>query len=107
MHVKLRYKAPQGRKSKLVSYTVRDRGDGLAQATNAFRFAASVSAFGLLLRNSPHARDMSMGEVFALASGALGRDDRGYRREFLGLVQAAARMRGETVRGGPVASIAR
>ena len=107
MHVKLRYKAPQGRKSKLVSYTVRDRGDDLTQATNAFRFAASVSAFGLLLRNSPHAQDMSMGEVFALASGALGRDDRGYRREFLGLVQAAARMRGETVRGGPVASIAR
>ena len=48
-----------------------------------------------------------MGEVFALASGDLGREDRGYRREFLGLVQTAAQMRGETVRGGPVASIAR
>jgi len=104
MHLKLRYKTPQGRRSKLVSYGVRDEGESLANASNAFRFAASVTAFGLLLRESKFSGDTSLTDVYALASGALGRDREGYRHEFLDLVQSAASLMGEHVE--PVTAVA-
>ncbi|MGB1698587.1 MAG: vWA domain-containing protein [Nannocystaceae bacterium] len=105
LHLKLRYKNPQGRKSKLVSYAVRDDGDDLASASNAFRFAASVTAFGLLLRGSKFSTDSSLADVYALASGATGRDREGYRGEFLQLVRRAADLRGESIE--PVTAVAR
>lgn len=105
LHLKLRYKTPQGTRSKLVSYAVQDKGGDLTSASNAFRFAASVTAFGLMLRDSKFSSDGSLADVYALASGALGRDREGYRAEFLQLVRTAASLRGEDL--APVTAVAR
>ena len=96
MHVKLRYKQPAGHKSTLLSFAVRDDERSLAQASDNFRFSAAVAGFGMLLRDSKFVGESSFSDVYQLASGALGRDEHGYRKQFLSLVQRAARAKGET-----------
>ena len=86
MFVKLRYKAPDGERSRLIEHPVRER---VAEASIDLRFAASVAAFGMLLRESEHCRDFSLRDVARLARGALGEDEHGYRAEFVRLVSAA------------------
>lgn len=73
---------------------VRDLGKTVSQAGDDFRFAASVAAFGMLLRGSPHAGDATWREVLELAQASLGADPGGYRAEFLELVRAAAELSG-------------
>lgn len=81
--VKLRYKQPDGEQSKLLQQIVKNRVQ--AQTTNRFRFSAAVAAFGMRLRNSPHAQ-ISYDKIHQLARGALGRDQQGHRKEFMGMV---------------------
>jgi Ca-activated chloride channel family protein len=95
MLLKLRYKLPRGHRSQLISFPVRDLEAPLARASEDFRFAAAVAELGLLLRDSPHAPQASFRQVLALAEPALGRDVHGHRREFLALVEQAARLKGE------------
>jgi Ca-activated chloride channel family protein len=87
MSVKLRYKAPDGDVSRLVAVTVPDRPTGVARNLG---FAASVAAFGMLLRQSEHRGDASYLEVLELARNNRGEDPRGYRAEFIRLVQLAS-----------------
>lgn len=54
------------------------------------RFAASVAAFGQLLRGGKYPGDFGYDAVEALAKGALDQDSEGYRREFVALVKRAA-----------------
>ncbi len=88
--VKLRYKAPLGRQSRLLEVPV--RAGASAAPSEAFRFSAAVAAFGMLLRDSAYRGNASYALVDELARGALGVDPGGYRREFLGLVQGASRL---------------
>lgn len=88
--VQLRYKRPDDSSSVLVQQTFLDRGEG---GSGDMRFAASVAAFGMLLRGSEHVGDYSLGDVLELARGSLGDDEEGYRREFLGLVREARAQR--------------
>jgi Ca-activated chloride channel family protein len=90
--VKLRYKAPLGRTSRLIEFPVRGSASSLEQTSEAFRFSAAVAGFGMLLRGSTHRGAASFPMVSSLASGALGPDRNGYRREFLGLVERAERL---------------
>lgn len=87
--LKLRYKQPQAETSQLLTRTVQDRGQTLAQMPADFRFAAAVAGFGMVLRNSPHRGDWTIPQSKALAEGALGRDPNGYRKEFLTLLSRA------------------
>ena len=89
MTVKVRYKHPEGRRSRLLSKVVPARALRMDDASQDTRFASAVAAFGLLLRRSPSARGISMDQVRELASGSLGEDRHGLRREFLELVEAA------------------
>jgi Ca-activated chloride channel family protein len=84
--VKVRYKAPDGDRSRLLSRPVRDDA---TDPSSDFRFQAAVAEFGLVLRNSPHRGRADLGRVIATARGALGDDPDGYRAEFVRLVQAA------------------
>ena len=84
--VQLRYKRPDDSRSVLVQQAFVDRG---GNGSGDSRFAASVAAFGMLLRTSEHIGDFSLGDVLELARGSLGDDEEGYRREFLGLVREA------------------
>jgi len=86
--IKLRYKKPDGDISKLVTHPVLDTHTEWAATSDNFRFSAAVAEFGLLLRNSEFKQQASFQQVITLAKGAKGKDEEGYRSEFMRLVQA-------------------
>ena len=88
--VKLRYKKPDGDKSKLIEIplTAEDIPDFDA-ASEDFRFTSAVAAFGMKLRGSPDAGKISWPEIQEIARGALGHDPGSYRAEFLTLIEKA------------------
>ena len=85
MYVKIRYKDPDGTKSKLLEQAVADRS---GSPSVDFRFATAVAGFGMLLRDSKHAGDLTLSDVVGLAEKGKGDDPRGYRGEFIRLVEA-------------------
>jgi Ca-activated chloride channel family protein len=85
--VKLRWKQPEGDTSTLLEVPLAERGGGFDAASVDLRFAAAVAAFGMILRDSEHKGTASLPLVAELAGSALGRDDGGYRAEFLDLVR--------------------
>ena len=87
--VKLRYKAPDGDKSKLIKLGVVDMGASYGTASDDFKFAAAVAGFGMLLRDSPHKGSLTYDAVLELASSAANRDAQGYRHKFIALVRKA------------------
>jgi Ca-activated chloride channel family protein len=87
--VKLRYKEPDGMTSKLMQFPVSDRGTAWAQASRDFKFASAVAALGMILRDSPHKGNATLGSVLELAEAGKGADKQGYRAEFIELVGAA------------------
>lgn len=89
MTVKLRYKAPDGDTSKLLSHAVKSTGIQKAPSQN-LRFAAAVAEFGQLLRDSEHKGTSSYASVLKRAREAKGVDLEGYRAEFIRLVEKAA-----------------
>jgi Ca-activated chloride channel family protein len=89
--VKLRYKDPEGSASRLLSRAVSARV-AAGRGSERVRFAASVAAFGMLLRESEHRGQADWPMVIELAQGARGRDETGYRAEFVTLAQSAARL---------------
>ncbi|MCA9651440.1 MAG: VWA domain-containing protein [Myxococcales bacterium] len=97
MTVKLRYKRPQGTRSKLLSTPIRDQDGSLSEASEDFRFSAGVAELGLLLRGSKWRADATFGQAHELAASALGRDAHGRRAELLGLIQQAAALSGESI----------
>lgn len=88
--VKLRYKPPKEETSKLISraVTVASRR-AFTEAPEDIRFAAAVVGFGMLLKKSPYTGRFDWKAVTAAAKGAKGVDDKGYRAEFLRLVEKA------------------
>lgn len=87
--LKLRYKEPDGAESKLLTSVVKDSGRSFAQAGQDFQFAASVAAFGLVLRDSQFKGDLTLAAVEELATASRGADEEGYRAEFIELVKQA------------------
>jgi Ca-activated chloride channel family protein len=83
--VKVRYKEPTGRESRLLATPVNSMDDG--GPSDDLRFASAVAGFGMLLRNSEHRGSLHAGQVVDLAESAIGPDPEGYRREFLEMVQ--------------------
>ena len=98
MLLKLRYKQPRGARSKLLTFTVRDTETPLSKASANFKWSAAVAEFGMMLRGSKHAKTGSFSQIRGLAKSSLGDDRNGYRKEFLALVDQAARLKGD---GGP------
>ncbi len=92
MTLKLRYKAPDGDTSQLASFPVRDSGKSLAATSEDYRFSAAVAALGMILRDSSHRGSANFALVESLARGSLGRDEGGYRREFLTLLDGVRRL---------------
>ena len=84
LYVKVRYKDPDGSESRLLALPVADRS---RPPSGSFRFAAAVAGFGMLLRDSPHAGALSADDVISLAERGRGDDPRGYRGEFIRLVE--------------------
>ena len=88
--VKLRYKAPDGDKSKLIEIPLTaDDIPAFDTASEDFRFASAVAAFGMKLRGSPEAGKISWSEIQNIARAALGNDPGTHRAEFLTLIEKA------------------
>jgi Ca-activated chloride channel family protein len=87
--LKIRYKDPDGSQSKLLEVPLVDAGRSFSSASTDYRFAASVAAFGMILRDSPYKGNASLGAVLDMAEGSRGADRNGYRQEFIGLVNRA------------------
>jgi Ca-activated chloride channel homolog len=90
LYVNVRYKQPNANKSELLQHAVRD---GVVKPSVDTRFAASVAAFGMLLRESAHRGVADYDLVLELANNGLGEDVGGYRREFVRLVEQARALR--------------
>lgn len=87
--VKLRYKQPDGNKSKLMEKVLPYSNQEITAAPEDFRMAAAVAAFGQLLRNSAFKGTATYNEVLAWAGNSKGTDTEGYRAEFIQLVKKA------------------
>ena len=92
--VKLRYKAPRGTTSQLLSQPLVGAPVAIANASADFRFAAAVAQFGLLLRQSEQRGTATWVATEQLANGARGSDTDGYRAELVRLVQLAKGLSG-------------
>ena len=90
--VKLRYKQPDKDVSKKIELVVKD--DKKNQVSPDFHFASAVAMYGQLLSDSDFKADASYEKVVALAKKGLNNDERGYRREFIRLVEAASGLTG-------------
>jgi Ca-activated chloride channel family protein len=89
LFVKLRYKDPNGSRSRLLSTAVRDID---VVPSSDFTFAASVAAFGMILRDSKYCGAADLAAVLRWTRSSVGRDHEGYRREFVRMVEEAQRL---------------
>jgi Ca-activated chloride channel family protein len=91
--VKLRYKEPTGDTSRLLEMPIANKPVTFAKASQDLRFAASVAAFGMLLRDSEFKGKADFGQVSEWANSATGKDPHGDRHEFLKLVELASSLK--------------
>jgi Ca-activated chloride channel family protein len=87
MTVKLRYKAPDGDKSRLIEHPV---AAGIRAAMSpVIGFASAVAEFGMLLRDSPFRGSSSFSAAAARAREYRGSDEHGHRAELIRLIGIA------------------
>ena len=90
--VKFRYKKPNETVSKLIVHSLMDRSEN--NNSDNFEFSAAVSGWGMLLRDSQFKQELDYAKVIELAQNGKGRDDNGYRAEFIKLVRTAVMLEG-------------
>lgn len=91
--LKIRYKLPDEDTSRLIETPISTADEvgasGGRTVAREARFAASVAAFGQLLRGGRYTGDFSYDDVITLANANKGEDAFGYRAEFVNLVRLA------------------
>jgi Ca-activated chloride channel family protein len=88
--LKIRYKQPDAETSQLLQWPInKNQIKSLDAVSNEFKFAASVAAFGQLLREGTYLKSFAYDDVLKLARESKGQDPFGYRGEFLQLVSLA------------------
>ncbi len=88
--VKLRYKAPDGDESRLISVSM---PDGAHTLGDNLGFASAVAEVGMLLRASKHAPAASFASAITRARRFRRDDADGYRAEFIKLAELASGLR--------------
>ncbi len=91
--IKLRYKNPGERKSKLIEHIVKNTPLEYINTSDNFRFSASIVKFGMLLRNSKYLGNTTWDSAYVLAKNSKGEDLEGYRGEMLRLLKSAELLR--------------
>jgi Ca-activated chloride channel family protein len=86
--VRMRYKEPNGKKSREIERIATDAGIAFDAASIDTRFAAAVAELGMLLRESRHKGGAGLEHVIQAAGAAKGHDVHGYRAEFVQLAEA-------------------
>ena len=94
--VKIRYKAPDGDTSKLITTPVTKTNEvaSFDAAGTDQRFSVAVAAFGQKLRDEDATAKFGFDRIAEIASAARGADRYGYRAEFLSLVRLASSLQG-------------
>lgn len=92
MTVKFRYKKPNGSESKLIVHPLKDSSMDLSKTSDNFRWSAAVAGFGMLLRESEYAKGFTYQDVTRLAQSARGKDEDGYRIEFINMTKSIVSM---------------
>jgi len=88
MTVKFRYKNPDEEESKLIVHPLLDSHTDLEATSDNFRWSASVAGFGMLLRDSDYINKFGYSDVINYAENARGKDEEGYRIEFIKMVKS-------------------
>lgn len=97
MTLSLRYKDPDGDRSKRLSVPVSDGGRGLAESSDDYRFSAAVAMFGQKLRGQRFQAETTYGDIVDLAEGSMGADPHCYRHQFVQLAAKAGSLNGESI----------
>ena len=85
--LRLRYKPVQANTSELIEVPLqRSAIKSFSAAGNEFRFATAVAGYGQLLRGGKYTGNWSYADARQLAAGSLGKDNFGYRGEFLRMI---------------------
>ena len=98
--VKLRYKEPDGDKSKLMSKVLKAK-DYLAfdKTSDDTRFALSAAAFAELLKGGRYSQETDINKLIKEARKAKGEDEDGYRADFVKLMSLYEALPKESERG--------
>ena len=89
MTIKFRYKPPKSDKSIKIEYAITNTLTELKASSDNFRFSAAVAGFGMLLRDSKFKGNATYKMIKDLANNSKGKDENGYRTEFISLVNTA------------------
>ena len=85
----LRYKKPEGESSIELNETLYRTHSNTDAPSADMRFASSVAAFGMLLRDSKFKGNATWDAVIETAQAAVGEDQDGFRSEFIELAKKA------------------
>lgn len=96
--IKFRYKKPDSDKSRLMVQVVKDKPASFDEASENLRFSASVAGFAMLLRDSQYKGRATFSGIISIAESSLGKDEEGYRKEFVGLVKKASVLKDNVVK---------
>jgi Ca-activated chloride channel family protein len=89
--VKLRYKPVASNKSQLITQAVMvNQISDFDEQSEDFRFASTVVGYAHLLKHSKYWQDLSYQQIIDIALKAKGKDEFGYRAEFINLVRTSA-----------------
>ncbi len=87
--VKIRYKEPDAKTSKVFSEVLEGDPTKLNETSNNFRFSSAIAEFAMLLRNSEFKGNTTIESIVELAQSSRGKDVFGYRADFLQTVERA------------------
>jgi len=88
--LKIRYKDPDQANSQLISKAIlMDEIKDADNTSKRFRFSASVAAYGQLLRGGKYLAQYDYKDIIALAQSAKGKDEHGYRANYIELLRLA------------------
>ncbi|AEW02260.1 hypothetical protein A4D02_31240 [Niastella koreensis] len=85
--IHFRYKRPEAATSIPLDLDIFDAGLDFASSSENMRFAASVAALGLYLRNSAYKGSMTLSQIKSWSAGAVSFDPNGYRERHLSLLE--------------------
>jgi Ca-activated chloride channel family protein len=94
--IKLRYKKADGNTSMLFEKPVKGYVNDLDDASDNLKFAAAVTEFGMILRDSEFKGNATLEGASRLAKSAKGEDEDGYRSELIRLINTVKDMRALT-----------
>lgn len=83
-----RYKMPDATTSRLLEHAITADPFAKIASSDNIRFAASVAAFGMLMKDSEYKGTASKQMVLDIARQAISYDPHGYRKEFIDLVSS-------------------